>query len=111
MASERVQGRIDRLLDQVEEAIEQRDWGHVPEFAQDVIALDRDNSDARAFLEAAEQRLSAPGPACLDEDVQSTSITGSQRPATQVSEPRRGLPHPHHPEAQAIFLIAIKSLD
>ncbi len=40
MASERIQRRIDRLLDQIEEAIEQRDWNHVLELAQDVIALD-----------------------------------------------------------------------
>ena len=86
MASERVQRRIDRLLDQIEEAIEQRGLGHVRGLAQDVIALDRDNSDAGAFLEAAEQRLSAPGPAYLDEDVQSASISGSQRPANHVSE-------------------------
>ena len=50
MASERVQRRVDRLLDQIEEAIEQRDWSHVRELAQDVLVLDRANDDAQAFL-------------------------------------------------------------
>ena len=84
MPSERVQRRIDRLLDQIEEAIEQRDWSEVRELAQDVIALDRGNNDAQAFLEAAEQRLSASGSAHLDEGVQSTSA--SPRPAAHVVE-------------------------
>ncbi len=66
MASERVQRRVDRLLDQIEEAIEQRDWSHVRELAQDVIALDRDNDDAQAFLDASEQRLSSSEPAHLE---------------------------------------------
>ncbi len=84
MASERVQRRIDRLLDQIEEAIEQRDWSQVRELAQDVIALDRGNNDAQAFLEAAEQRLSASGSAHLDEGVQLTSA--SPRLAAHVVE-------------------------
>ncbi len=86
MASERVQRRVDRLLDQIEEAIEQRDWSHVRELAQDVIALDRDNNDALAFLEAAEQRLSASSPAHPDDHDQSTSDSGSPNPATHVAE-------------------------
>ena len=86
MASDRVQRRIDRLLDQIEEAIEQRDWSQVREIAQDVIALDRDNNDAQAFLEAAEQRLSASGPTHLEEGVQSPSVSDSPKPATDVAE-------------------------
>jgi len=86
MASERVQRRIDRLLDHIEEAIEQRDWSHVRELAQDVIALDQDNNDAQAFLEAAEQRLSASSPTHLDERVDSTSDSGSLRPEIHVAD-------------------------
>ncbi len=86
MASERVQRRIDRLLDQIEEAIEQRDWSHVRELAQDAIALDRDNNDAQAFLDAAEQRLSASGPAHPNEGVQSTPVSSSPSPATHVAD-------------------------
>lgn len=64
MASERVQRRIDRLLDQVEEAADQRDWRKVRQLADDVLVLDPDNSDATNFLAAAERSLvsSAPTP-------------------------------------------------
>ena len=49
MASERVQRRIDRLLDQVEEAIDQLDWETVLARSQAVLALDPDNADAVNF--------------------------------------------------------------
>ena len=62
MASERVQRRIDRLLDQIEDAVDQLDWATVRDRAQAVLALDRENRDALTFLEAAEFALnSAPG--------------------------------------------------
>ena len=57
MASERVQRRIDRLLDQIEEAVDQLDWSTVRDRAQAVLALDRENPDALTFLEAAEFAL------------------------------------------------------
>ena len=58
MASERVQRRIDRLLDQIEEAADQREWDQVRELAEDLLAFAPDNTDGRTFLEAAERRLS-----------------------------------------------------
>ena len=57
MASERVQRRIDRLLDQVEEAIDQLDWETVLARSQAVLALDPDNADAVNFLASAERAL------------------------------------------------------
>ena len=57
MASERVQRRIDRLLDQVEEAVDQLDWATVGSRAQAVLALDPDNADAVNFLASAERAL------------------------------------------------------
>ena len=50
MTSERVQRRIDGLLDQAEEAVVARDWSAVDEIARSVLAVDSENSDARAFL-------------------------------------------------------------
>ena len=38
MASERIQRRIDRLLDQAEEAMDQMDWTSVRDCAQAVLA-------------------------------------------------------------------------
>ncbi len=45
MATERIQRRIDRLLDQVEEAADQEDWEAVRRLAQQV--LDPDNTLSR----------------------------------------------------------------
>ena len=56
MASERAHRRIERLLDQIDEASEQRDWETVGELSEDVLALDPDNADGKAFLAATERR-------------------------------------------------------
>ena len=60
MASERVQRRIDRLLDQIEQAMDNLEWATVRDCAQAILALDSDNSDALSFLGAAEQVLGGP---------------------------------------------------
>ena len=57
MASERIQRRIDILLDEADEAIARSDWPTVRDRAQNVIALDHENLDALAFIEAAEFAL------------------------------------------------------
>lgn len=62
MASERFQRRIDRLLDQVEEAADQRDWQTVHHLVQDVLVLDPGNADATNFLAAAERALGSTSP-------------------------------------------------
>ena len=58
MASERVQGRIDHLLDQTEEAGDRLDWERVHQLAQVVLDWDPDNKDAGQFIAAAERNLS-----------------------------------------------------
>ncbi len=61
MASERVQRRIDHLLDQTEEAVDQLDWERVHQLAEAVLDLDPDNKDAGQFIAAAERNLSRTG--------------------------------------------------
>ena len=61
MTSERIRRRIDRLLDEAEEALTRRDWGAVRNYASDVLALDPGNQDATAFV-AASERASNAGP-------------------------------------------------
>jgi hypothetical protein len=51
MLSERVQRRIDRLLDEAEEADDQSDWPGSRERANRVLVADPDSEDARVFLE------------------------------------------------------------
>ena len=60
MASERIQRRIERLLDEADEAVSKSDWALVRDRAQNVIALDPGNQDAHSFLAAAERALGAP---------------------------------------------------
>lgn len=53
MPSERVKRRIDRLLDEADEAVGARNWALVRELCDAVLRLDPENEDARTFLEAA----------------------------------------------------------
>ena len=57
MASDRFQRRIERLLDEADEAIGRYDWEAVHQAAQAVLAMDPDNKDAPAFLATAERAL------------------------------------------------------
>ena len=58
MASERQQRRLDRLLDQIDEAETNANWESVRDLALDVLAIDAENAEANAYLEAAERRVS-----------------------------------------------------
>ncbi len=50
MPNERVQRRIDLLLDEVEAAIDVRDWKRVQARCSSVLVLDPGNLDAKACL-------------------------------------------------------------
>src|SRR5712692_7813214 len=80
MPSERVQRRIDRLLDEAEQAMDQRDWSLAQALAQDVLNLDPENPDAPAFLAAA-QRAAA-------------EATGNRQQATDPAGPTPDTRHP-----------------
>ncbi len=62
MASERIQRRIDLLLDEADQALADGDWSVVRDRSNKVLALDPANGDALTFLAAAEraQGTSAP---------------------------------------------------
>src|SRR5207253_3438475 len=53
MPSERVQRQIDRLLDEAERAMAERDWAVVEARCEAVLRLDAQNSDAATYLAAA----------------------------------------------------------
>ena len=59
MASDRIQRRIERLLDQIEQAMDSLEWVTVRDCSQAVLVLDSINSDALSFLAAAEKVLGA----------------------------------------------------
>ena len=84
MAGERIQRQIDRLLDEAEEAFVQRDWDTLSDRAQDVLLLDSDNQDARAFLEAGEKALLASSGATSE----STDAASAAEPLTSSANDR-----------------------
>ena len=57
MTSERAQRRIERLLDRIDAAEEADDWRAVSILSQNVLAVDPENAEATAYLEAAERWL------------------------------------------------------
>ena len=57
MPSERVQRRIDDLLDQAERAVSDRDWSVVQEIADAVLVADPENEDAETFIAMAQSSL------------------------------------------------------
>ncbi|MEE8337849.1 MAG: hypothetical protein V3R95_07290, partial [Dehalococcoidia bacterium] len=57
MPSERIQRRIDSLLDQADRAIEAGEWERAYERAEDALALDPESEDGQAIREAAARRL------------------------------------------------------
>ena len=84
MATERIQRRIERLLDQIEEAMERLDWESVRSSAQAVLALDAENLEAAAFLGAADQATIV---ASAQGNSQPTSQPADAAPATLAPTP------------------------
>ncbi len=63
MLSERLQRRVDALLDQADESVNASDWTAVAEKARAVLAIDATNEDAAGFLKMAEANGVAPSSA------------------------------------------------
>ena len=61
MASDWIQGQINRLLEEAGAAISQLDWETVQQRAQAILALDPDNADGKGLSAAAERGLGGSG--------------------------------------------------
>ena len=57
MVSERFRRRIHRILDQLEDAADRRDWLAVRQGALDLLVFDPVNEDAENFLAVAQRAL------------------------------------------------------
>ena len=57
MISERLQRRIYRILEQLEDAADRRDWPAVRQGALDLLVFDPVNEDAKNFLATAQRAL------------------------------------------------------
>ena len=84
MASERIQGHIDRLLDEVDEAMSQLNWEQVRDRSQAVLALDPNNQDALTFLAAVDRAL---GGSAAPTTVTPTTPTLTTTPAITPDQP------------------------
>ena len=82
MPSERVQRRIDSLLDQAEEAVDALDWGRVQEIGDAVLVADPDNEDAKTFIAMAEKSLGSPAPTTAPGVRSDTDSPGSDLPTS-----------------------------
>ena len=85
MASDRIQRRVERLLDQIEQEADQRNWQLVLELAREALGFAPDNTDAKAFLGVAEERLGSTSV------VESPAVPGSDEPMPATT------PTPKHP--------------
>ena len=57
MASDRIKRQIERLLDNLEEAVDQSDWQLVRQIADNILILDPTHVDAQSYLISAERAL------------------------------------------------------
>ena len=57
MVNERIQRRIERLLVEADDAVDQQDWPLVLDRARQVLILDPDNEDGRTYPSIAERGL------------------------------------------------------
>ncbi len=91
MTSERIQRQVGQLLDQAENALSAGDWTQVRELGQRVLTIDPDNSEAPAFLAAAERGLS-----------DASTVSASQ---TAGPSPRFLHPYEKRPSSKGLFSI------
>ena len=81
--------QIERLLDKVEEAVEQRDWQLVRQVSYDVLILEPTNVDAQLYLSAAERASRSTVPTLVPEEeyTESPSIVREDAESSlQISE-------------------------
>ena len=85
MPSERIQRRIDRLLDQIEEAADQEDWETTLRLSEQVLDLDPDSDDAQTFLRFAWLRVN-PDAIAAAETSESEETNPSTSPTTPATD-------------------------
>ena len=95
MVSDRIQRRIDRLLDEADQAVDQRDWEAVKDRAQQVLTFDPEHHEALAFVAAAGRELE--------------SISGPSARGTVSAEPHPGTSSEPQPTSFADGRYQVKS--
>jgi hypothetical protein len=85
MTSERVQRRIDRLLEQADEALDRLDWNEVRVRAEAVLSLEPENRDAVTYLEAARRNLKEVMESTAEPASEATELAKTYRPGSDES--------------------------
>ncbi|MGD9934936.1 MAG: protein kinase, partial [Dehalococcoidia bacterium] len=84
MVSERIQRRIDALLDEADSAFAAREWARLRELCDGVLRLEPDNEDAMHFIAAADRDTGFASQAA-GETAPTASATGLAQPALPTS--------------------------
>ena len=87
MPSERIQRRINALLDEADVAFADRSWVRLGELASDVLKLDRESEDARTFLDAAAQGRAEDGDGAPPTEVERRSSSAAAATTTPTVAP------------------------
>ena len=87
MASERIQRRVERLLDQIEQEADQQNWQRALELAKEVLRFASDNGDAKSFLAVAEETLSYTAGQEGLETAPPSPRQSTPAPATEFAQP------------------------
>ena len=92
MASERSKRRVERLLDEADDAISRLDWESAKSRAQAVLAFEPDNNDAIEIIAAANRALGLPSDSASTQPDQAaqdphTSTTGAEPHIPSASAP------------------------
>ncbi len=82
MVSERIQRRIDSLLDEDDTAIEASDWALVRRHCASVLGLDPDNDEAKSYLAAADRVETT-----ADEGTVSSAASSAAEPVPAAAAP------------------------
>lgn len=90
MVSERIQRRIDALLDEADAAVTAGEWSAVTEKARAVLAIDAGNGDALAFLKMAGANATSTGDG--QPDPRATSTSHHEAPSPAAAAPDSPLP-------------------
>ena len=88
MPSERFQRRIDRILDQIEDAADRRDWAAVRQGALDLLVFDPENADAKNFLAASQRALGQDAVSPYVQDVSPATTVSQSTEPTSFAEGR-----------------------
>jgi class 3 adenylate cyclase/tetratricopeptide (TPR) repeat protein len=74
VVSDRISGRVERMLDQADEAADRGEWAQAADIAQRVLALHPDNEDALALVTLATARSGGPAIEPLDQPATARSV-------------------------------------